>query len=131
MSHRIITRLLWNTTSFVTEMPALHQNNPPVAVPAVPSSEKWPPPGDCLADEATMMSRLYLPRSLPAAIHATEHRHHPPGLVLGKTNAIRGLGTKDGVPEPKLWLHHVPLPDGTPYKPEKIDAIRQNHNSQQ
>lgn len=46
------------------------------------------------------------------------------GLVRGKTNTIWGWGTKEGTPEPKLWFHDLFHPDGTPYDPAELAAIR-------
>ena len=51
------------------------------------------------------------------------------GLVRGKTNTIWGWGTKEGAPEPEVWFHDVLHPDGSPYMPVEIDAIRQNQNA--
>jgi hypothetical protein len=48
------------------------------------------------------------------------------GLVAGKTNTIYAWDTPmaDGS-EPKLWFHDVFRKDGTPYKKEETDLIRQ------
>jgi hypothetical protein len=47
------------------------------------------------------------------------------GLVAGKSNTIYAWDTPmaDGG-EPKLWFHDVFRKDGTPYKPEEIEAIK-------
>jgi hypothetical protein len=48
------------------------------------------------------------------------------GLVSGKTNTIYAWNTPipDGS-EPELWFHDIFRKDGTPYKQEEIDQIRQ------
>jgi hypothetical protein len=48
------------------------------------------------------------------------------GLVAGKTNTIYAWDTpmNDGS-EPPLWFHDVFRKDGTPYKKEETDLIRQ------
>lgn len=47
------------------------------------------------------------------------------GLVAGKSNTIYAWDTPmaDGG-EPKLWFHDIFRKDGTPYKPEEIEAIK-------
>lgn len=48
------------------------------------------------------------------------------GFVSGKTNTIYAWDTPipDGS-EPKLWFHDIFRPDGTPYKQEETDLIKQ------
>jgi len=49
------------------------------------------------------------------------------GLVSGKTNTIYAWDDTtyyDGS-EPKLWFHDIFRKDGTPYKQEEVDLIKQ------
>ena len=48
------------------------------------------------------------------------------GLVSGKTNTIYAWDTPipDGS-EPVLWFHDIFRNDGTPYKQEEVDIIRE------
>jgi len=52
------------------------------------------------------------------------------GLVSGKTNTIYAWNTpiSDGS-EPELWFHDIFRNDGTPYKQEEIDQIKQLTNN--
>lgn len=53
------------------------------------------------------------------------------GLVSGKTNTIYAWDTPmPNGDEPKLWFHDVFRKDGTPYKPEEINLIKQLNNKQ-
>jgi hypothetical protein len=47
------------------------------------------------------------------------------GLVAGKSNTIYAWDTPmpDGA-EPKLWFHDIFRKDGTPYRQDEIDAIK-------
>ncbi len=47
------------------------------------------------------------------------------GLVSGKTNTIYAWDTPmpDGA-EPKLWFHDIFRKDGSPYKPEEVEVIK-------
>jgi hypothetical protein len=49
------------------------------------------------------------------------------GLVSGKTQTIYGWDswTKDYDAEPDVWFHDVLRPDGTPYRDEEADLIRE------
>ena len=47
------------------------------------------------------------------------------GLVAGKTNTIFAWNTPQDVPEPPLWFHDIFRKDGTPYRQEEVDFIRQ------
>jgi hypothetical protein len=46
------------------------------------------------------------------------------GLVSGSTQTRFPWGWPVGGPEPRLWLHDLLYPDGTPYKQEEIDLLR-------
>jgi len=46
------------------------------------------------------------------------------GLVKGKTQTCFPWGSPEGAPEPELWFHDIFHPDGRPYSPEEIKAIR-------
>lgn len=46
------------------------------------------------------------------------------GLVSGKTQTIYPWGSSPGAPPPDPWFHDVLHPDGTPYDPEEVNAIR-------
>ena len=48
------------------------------------------------------------------------------GLVAGKTNTIYAWDTPiaDGS-EPELWFHDIFRKDGTPYKQEEVDVIKE------
>lgn len=46
------------------------------------------------------------------------------GLVAGKTNFYVPWDSKEGDPEPKLWLHDILHKDGTPYDKKETDFIK-------
>lgn len=46
------------------------------------------------------------------------------GLVSGKTQTIFAWKTPSDTPEPELWFHDIFYPDGRPYKPQEVEAIR-------
>lgn len=50
------------------------------------------------------------------------------GFVVGKTQTNLWWGRKD--PAPEIWQHDVLFPDGTPYRPEELELIRQLRNIQ-
>jgi hypothetical protein len=53
------------------------------------------------------------------------------GLVSGKTNTIYAWDTPmPNGDEPKLWFHDVFRKDGTPYKQDEVNLIRQLNNKQ-
>ena len=47
------------------------------------------------------------------------------GLVAGKTNTIFAWNTPLDTPEPPEWFHDIFRKDGTPYRQEEVDFIRQ------
>ena len=48
------------------------------------------------------------------------------GLVQGRIQTQYSRSSKEGDPlEPELWFHDLFRPDGTPYKPEEIELIRE------
>ena len=47
------------------------------------------------------------------------------GLVSGKTQTIYPWGSPGGSAEPELWFHDVFHSDGTPYRLEEVDFIRE------
>jgi hypothetical protein len=47
------------------------------------------------------------------------------GLVSGKTQTIYPWRSPGGEPEPTTWFHDIFRPDGTPYDPKEIAAIRE------
>jgi hypothetical protein len=47
------------------------------------------------------------------------------GLVAGKTNTIFAWNTHLDSPEPPLWFHDIFHKDGTPYRQDEVDFIRQ------
>jgi hypothetical protein len=47
------------------------------------------------------------------------------GLVAGKTNTIFAWNTPLEAPEPPEWFHDIFHKDGTPYRQEEVDFIRQ------
>jgi len=46
------------------------------------------------------------------------------GLVSGKTQTIYPWGSPGGLAEPELWFHDLFREDGTPYRLEEVDFIR-------
>jgi hypothetical protein len=46
------------------------------------------------------------------------------GFVSGKSQTIFPWGSPVGAPEPAIWFHDVLRPDGTPFDPEEIRALR-------
>jgi hypothetical protein len=53
------------------------------------------------------------------------------GLVSGKTNTIYAWDTPmPGGDEPKVWFHDVFRKDGTPYKQDEVNLIKQLNNKQ-
>jgi hypothetical protein len=53
------------------------------------------------------------------------------GLVSGKTNTIYAWDNPmPNGDEPKLWFHDVFRKDGTPYKPDEVNLIKQLNNKQ-
>lgn len=46
------------------------------------------------------------------------------GLVAGKGNFFMPWGSKEGSPEPKVWLHDILRKDGTPYDAEEVALIK-------
>jgi hypothetical protein len=47
------------------------------------------------------------------------------GLVNGKTQTIYPWGSPGGLAEPELWFHDIFHSDGTPYRAEEVDFIRE------
>jgi hypothetical protein len=47
------------------------------------------------------------------------------GLVSGKTQTIYPWGSPGGSAEPELWFHDIFHSDGTPYRVEEVDFIRE------
>ena len=47
------------------------------------------------------------------------------GLVSGKTQTIYPWGSPGGSAEPELWFHDIFHSDGTPYRSEEVDFIRE------
>jgi hypothetical protein len=47
------------------------------------------------------------------------------GLVAGKTQTIYPWGSPQGAPEPKEWFHDIFRKDGTPFKKEEVELIRE------
>ena len=47
------------------------------------------------------------------------------GLVRGKTQTIYPWGSEEGSPEPETWFHDIFETDGTPYRREEFDFIRE------
>ena len=48
------------------------------------------------------------------------------GLVSGKTQTIYPWGSPPGAPEPEEWFHDVFRCDGSPYKVEEVEFIRES-----
>lgn len=46
------------------------------------------------------------------------------GLVAGKTQTYYPWRSQEGAPEPEVWFSDLLREDGTPYRPEEIEAIR-------
>ena len=46
-------------------------------------------------------------------------------LVAGKTQTYYQWRSHEGAPEPETWFSDVLREDGTPYRPEETEAIRQ------
>jgi hypothetical protein len=46
------------------------------------------------------------------------------GLVAGKGNFFMPWGSKEGTPEPKVWLHDILRKDGTPFDPAEVALIK-------
>lgn len=47
------------------------------------------------------------------------------GLVNGKTQTIYPWGSEEGSPEPETWFHEILNKDGTPYRLEEVEFIRE------
>ena len=47
------------------------------------------------------------------------------GLVSGKTNTIYPWGSPGGSTQPELWFHDIFNNDGTPYRSEEVDFVRE------
>jgi len=51
------------------------------------------------------------------------------GLVNGRTQTHHPWGSPQGAAEPDLWFHDLFRPDGAPYDPAEIEAIRRHSPS--
>lgn len=48
------------------------------------------------------------------------------GLVSGKTQTIHAWADAPGSPAPEVWHHDVLHPDGSPFDPSEVDALRRH-----